>query len=350
MPVFMAQYFWLQSWVGETDMSKGLHTCNVWLWSVSMLLAAMISGCEQAPEETPELKDPLEPSAIIHATKPWRIAFMLKSREQENYFWKRVSNGIESAASEYGVEVEIHDHISESSTVSMQSGMMQWLTSTRPDGIILVPVDTQKLAPFVEQAVARGIPVLIYDTPLTSKQTVTQLLFDNEAGAYRLGQWLVQRLGGSGKVLILEGAQGSANAGQRSAGLLRAFAEATGIEVMERRSADWLRSEAERIVADWLDRYPEIDAIAAGNDQMALGAAQAVSMVGRSDIVITGFDGNHDAVEAIKAGRMHASVDQQPEKVAAQAVQLMVRHLETGESYPPLIHWPDAPLITDDSY
>lgn len=331
-------------------MSKRPHTHNVLLWHViGVLLVVMISGCGKAPEETPQLKNPLDPSATIRATKPWRIAFMLKSWEQENYFWKRVRNGIQKAADEYGVEVEIHAHLAESGTVSMQSRLMQWLASKRPDGIILVPVDTEKLVPFVEQVVARGIPVLIYDTPLTSDQTVTQLLFDNETGAYRLGQWLVKRLGGSGKVLILEGAQGSANASERNAGLLRAFGEAVGIEVMERKSANWMRSDAERIVADWLDRYPEIDAIAATSDQMALGAAQAISMANRSGIVITGFDGNQDAVEAIQAHRIHATVDQQPEKVAAQAVQLMVRHLETKESYPPSIKWPDTLLITDDS-
>jgi len=331
-------------------MNKRSRTHIVLLWSVlGVLLTAMVSGCENAPEETPQLKNPLDPSATIHATKHWRIALMLKSWEQNNHFWKRVRNGIEKAADDYGVEVEIHAHLTESGSVSMQSRLLQWLASKQPDGIILVPVDTEKLAPFVEQAVARGIPVLIYDTPLTSSKAVTQLLFDKEAGAYRLGLGLVNRLGGQGNVLILDGAQGSANASERSTGLLRAFDEAGGIKVMERRSANWMHSDAEQIVSDWLDRYPEIDAIAAANDPMALAAAQAISMTDRSGIVITGFDGNQDAVEAIQGHRIHATVDQQPEKVVAQAVQLMVRHLETGESYPASIKWPDTRLITIDS-
>ena len=111
-----------------------------------------------------------------------------------------------------------------------------------------------------------------------------------------------------------------------------------------------MRSEAEQIVSDWLDRYPEIDAICAASDQMAASAAQAISAAGRQGITVTGFDGNPDAIEAIRARRIHATVDQQPEKMVAQAIQLMVRHLETGESYPALVKWPDTPLITIDSH
>jgi ribose transport system substrate-binding protein len=163
-----------------------------------------------------------------------------------------------------------------------------------------------------------------------------------------MGEWVVEQLGGSGNVVILEGPLGQQNAEDRRNGFLEGL-ESGDIEVLDMQTAQWQRSEALRVTEDWLQRFPEIDAIIASNDEMGLGASEAVAASGREGIIITGFDANNDALIAIQEGRMHATIDQVPDKQARQAVQLMVQHLENGTTFPPRIPWQDITMVTQEN-
>jgi ribose transport system substrate-binding protein len=121
------------------------------------------------------------------------------------------------------------------------------------------------------------------------------------------------------------------------------------IDVLNIKSADWEIEPAHQITAGWLKEYTDINVILAANDNMALGAAQAVAEAKRKGILITGFDANDAALKAIKAGQMSATVDQAPDKQARLAIQLLVRHLETRETYPPIIFLPKTPLVMKEN-
>jgi ribose transport system substrate-binding protein len=119
--------------------------------------------------------------------------------------------------------------------------------------------------------------------------------------------------------------------------------------VLGLKSGGWQRDQARHISAAWLERYQHIDAILAADDEMALGAADAVEAAARQGIIITGFDANADALLAIRGGTLHATIDQQPELQARSAMQLMVRHLESGAAFPPVQLWDRIQLITAEN-
>jgi ABC-type uncharacterized transport system ATPase subunit len=109
------------------------------------------------------------------------------------------------------------------------------------------------------------------------------------------------------------------------------------------------RRQATRQMKNWLQRFPDANAVVAANDEMALGASEAITAAGQTGMIVTGFDANDEALVAISEGRMHATVDQVPDLQARQAVQLMVRHLEKGEVFSSSLLWQDIGLITQDN-
>jgi len=175
--------------------------------------------------------------------------------------------------------------------------------------------------------------------------------FDSFTAGTALGEWVADQLGGSGKVLILEGPPGHQNALERKDGFLNGLEIGGDFELLDSQTAQWHRSEALRITEDWLQRFPEVDAIIAANDEMALGASEAVQAAGREGIIITGFDANNDALQAIKDGKMHATIDQVPGKQARQAVQLMIQYLESDSTkeFPEAIPWQEITMATPDN-
>ncbi len=235
--------------------------------------------------------------------------------------------------------------------VEEQIRLVEDAISQNVDGIVIAATDTKGLAPVVEKAIEAGIPVIGHNTPTASDKPLTFVGFDNVTAGKTIGLWVAQKLGGKGKVLILEGPPGHQNAGERKQGFLEGLKEGGEFEILDSQTAQWHRSEALRITEDWLQRFPEINAIIAANDEMALGASEAVQAAGREGIVITGFDANNDALQAIKDGKMHASIDQVPQKQARQAVQLMVQYLESGKTktFPPTIPWQDITLVSADN-
>lgn len=314
--------------------------------------AAPPEPTKAAPTEAPAAPEPAATEAPalgvgeeMKATKPWKIGYVIKNTT--NPYYVRMTEGAEGAGRDFEVEVTVLAP-QKPDNVEEQIRIMEDLIQQKVDGIVIAPTDTNGLAPVVEQAVAAGIPVIAIGTPLNTDKIVTFTGFDNITAGRLMGEWVVEALGGSGKVLILEGPLGQKNAEDRRNGFLEGF-QAGQVELLDQQSAQWKRSEALRITEDWLQRFPEIDAIVASNDEMGLGASEAVLAAGRQDVIITGFDANNDARVAIKEGRMHATIDQVPDRQARQAVQLMIRHLEKGETFPPALPWQDITMITQQN-
>ncbi len=292
--------------------------------------------------------DPLSPVLEIHATRPWKIAFVTKAEEGGNSYPLRLVRGARQAGTDFGVTIAVMSPRLERYDVSLQVNLVDQLAQSDIDGLVLVPIDSNLLVEPVERVIASGKPVVILDTPLNSNAVLTQLSFDNQRAGRLAAQWVISRLKGRGKVLILSGQEDGQNAIERRNGFLDALADSE-IEVLDMQSANWLRVQAEQITQDWIGRFPRIDAILAANDTMALGAADALARAGREGILITGVDANPEALDAVRSGRMQVTIEQSPEAQARTAVQLLVRHLERGNTYPPRLVWRDIPLIDHDT-
>ncbi len=330
---------------------------------VFCLVVSLLAGCGT---ETPDTRRPSHSAVLAENTadteadsnalgvgqelsgsRPWRIMFLMKNFAWANPYWRRTQEGAETASQRFGVYLRVLG-VAEYAIETQIRNLDKLIGEGRADGIIIAPVDTNRLSPVVEKAVEAGIPVIVYDTPLSADGILTFVGSDNFSAGKLLGRWVVEQLGGRGNVLILEGLAGHQNSLDRRNGMIEGLRDGD-INVLGLSSGRWQRVEAQRVAAIWLSRFENIDAIMAADDVMALGVADAIQAAGRSNILVTGFDANADALLAIRQGRVHATIDQVPKRQARRAVQLMVRHLETGEPFPQMLLWSHLRLVTGEN-
>ena len=199
--------------------------------------------------------------------------------------------------------------------------------------IIVNPVDSAGIAPSVAAAKKAGITVISLDRTVIGESVASQIASDNVSGGKIAGSYLLKLVGENADIAELQGAQGSSGTIDRNKG----FHEAVDgkANVVASVTANFKREEGRIATENILRANPNIKGIFAHNDEMALGAVDAVSAAGK-DIVIVGFDAIDDALAAVKEGRMAATVAQMPAKMGKTAVQTAIK-LMNGEKVPPSI-------------
>ena len=299
------------------------------------------------PAPTFKVSVPLPPR--LPATQPWKIAYVLKT--QSDCYWQSVKQAAIAFGEDLAVDIRIiGSHRPQNAQFVEEQIILlaEQLKQGELDGLVLAPADSIRLVPIVEQAPLQGIPVIVMDTPLESNSILTFVGFDNLATGEAIGQWVVQKLGGAGNILILEGAGHHDNALERHKGFLAGL-KTGDMKVLSTRSANWDLVEAQEIVRKWLRQYPHIDAILAANDEMALGAIAAITESGRQDILVTGFDGSQKALAALQSSQLATTIDQIPEHQVRLAIELMIAHLESQQPLPPKILLKNMKLITPNN-
>jgi ABC-type sugar transport system, periplasmic component len=192
--------------------------------------------------------------------------------------------------------------------IGKQISQAEDLIAKRVGVVILNAQDAEGSAQVLYLCEEAGIPVVEVNTQtIDDNYTAYVGSHDVEAGEI-MGNHALKLLGGKGKVVILEGNMGQSPQLLRKQGLDNTILAAPGIELLAILTADWARDKAMAITEDWLGKYPQIDAILCENDDMAMGALQAVESSGRTGVVIIGVDAIPDALDAVAAGRMTASV------------------------------------------
>jgi ribose/xylose/arabinose/galactoside ABC-type transport system permease subunit/ABC-type sugar transport system substrate-binding protein len=202
--------------------------------------------------------------------------------------------------------------------VERQYQIIENLIQQRVDAILLAPSGSKELVPAIRKANDAGIPVLLIDTRIDEAaaqsmgaEVLTYIGSDNFEGGAVAGRYLAEALGGSGNVAIIEGISGHETADQRRLGFLDGIAAQPGVRVVASQTANWERALAYNVAENLLQAHPELDAVFAANDEMALGALEAIAAAGRLDrISVIGFDAIPDALENIRSGRMLGSVAQ----------------------------------------
>mgnify|MGYP000994080719 CR=1 FL=1 len=199
--------------------------------------------------------------------------------------------------------------------------------------IIVNPVDSAGIAPSVAAAKKAGITVISLDRTVIGESVASQIASDNVSGGKIAGSYLLKLVGENADIAELQGAQGSSGTIDRNKG----FHEAVDgkANVVASVTANFKREEGRIATENILRANPNIKGIFAHNDEMALGAVDAVSAAGK-DIVIVGFDAIDDALAAVKEGRIAATVAQMPAKMGKTAVQTAIK-LMNGEKVPPSI-------------
>ena len=242
-----------------------------------------------------------------------------------NPFFVSLSEGAKAEAEKQGVKLVVVDA---GDDAAKQTNDIEDLISRNVSVLIVNPVDSDAVAPAVQNAVSKGIKVISVDRVVNGVEVDCQIASDNVAGAKMATEYLVELIGEGAKAAELEGVPGASATIDRGAG----FHEAadTALEVVASQTANFNRAEGMNVMENILQSSPEVKGVFAHNDEMALGAVEAVAASGK-DIKIIGFDATEDAVTAVKAGKMAATVAQKPELMGETAVQTAIK-LINGET------------------
>ena len=203
-------------------------------------------------------------------------------------------------------------------TIAMDSGSntetelnnVEDLISKGVDAVIMVPMDSDASSNAVKLLNDAGIPVITVDRSTNEGEVVTSLATNNYAGGQKAGEFTVEKLGGKGKVAILRGTLGTDLETERYSGFTDAVKD-TDIEIVAEQSADFDRTTAFSTIENILQANPDINLVYAENDEMCLGVAKALEAANRTDVMVVGFDGAQETLEAIKDGKVTGTVFQQ---------------------------------------
>lgn len=262
-----------------------------------------------------------------------------------NPFFVTLRDGAQAAATAANLELIVTDA---HDSVSKQVADLEDLIQRRVDVLIINPTDADAVVPAVMLANQAGIPVIAVDRGVAGGVLAYFIASDNVAGGRMAAEFICGKLGGSGPVVELEGIPGTSAARERGQGFNEYLAEnCPGLTVVARATANFSRAEGLTVMEDILLAQPEIAAVFAHNDEMALGALVAIRASGR-DILVVGFDATDDAVAAVNACEMAATVAQQPAELGRMAVEAAAEILRTGAPAETVMVAVPLQLVTGD--
>ena len=276
--------------------------------------------------------------------KHYRFAYVSKTLINE--FWQGVKVGADAAAAKYGVTVDTQAAKDESS-LTEQLNIAQTMLSGSYDALLISPESDSNLGPAIEQAHAKGMPVIDIDDARAPGVT-TYIGTDQVQIGTKAAQYIASRLPQGGEVAQIEGQSGSPNARARIKGFNEGIAANGKLKLVASQPGNWDRLTALDAAANIMRGHPDLKAFYANNDTMALGVVEAVRNAGKlGKIVVIGTDGIGAAKTAIADGSLDATVAEFAGQEGQLGVEMAIRALE-GQKLPPWILSQQA-VITKDN-
>ncbi|HEY8348092.1 MAG TPA: ribose ABC transporter substrate-binding protein RbsB [Symbiobacteriaceae bacterium] len=236
-----------------------------------------------------------------------------------NPFFVDLRDGAQEAADKAGVTLVVLDAQDDPGT---QVSQIEDLISQKVSAIIINPTDSDAVVPAVEAANKANIPVITVDRAANGGEVVAHIASDNVAGGKMAGEFLLELIGGNGNIVELEGIAGTSAARDRGEGFHQAVDGKEGVTVVAKQPADFDRAKGLEVMENILQSNPDIVGVFAHNDEMALGALEAIEAAGKLDqIKVVGFDATDDAVKAVQEGRMAGTIAQKPKEMGRLAVE-----------------------------
>ena len=276
------------------------------------------------------------------------ISFIVK--DMTNPYYARMGDGAHRAAEELGVNLTWVS-AQFNGDIEGQIAVVENEIIKSPDAIVLVPMNATALIPKILEANNAGIPVITADTRAEEglAQIETFVGLDEKQSFMGMAEYVVEQLGGTGSVAILEGFRGSSTAELRLEGMTEVFGAAEGIEVVASIAADWDQEKGLKASEDILQAHPDVDAIIGSNDLMALGAVQAVKSAGKlGEVLIVGDDAIPSALAALRSGELDATIDGNTDMVGYQAVVAAYNRAVKGAELEEWIVVPSTIMLKDD--
>ena len=247
---------------------------------------------------------------------------------QTNPFFVQLVEGAKEKAKAIGLDLQVQDASNDS---ARQANQLQNAISQSVPCVILNPTDSDAVSASVTALNNAKIPVIAVDRSVSNGTIASFISSDNVAGGAQAAQALAEALGGSGQVIILQGTPGTSAAREREKGFTQEISKYTGISVVASQPANFDRAQALDVTTNLLQANPQVTGIFAANDEMALGAIEALGARAGEKVKVVGFDGTVAGLKAVKAGTMYATIAQQPKKLGKTAVEQAAKVL-AGES------------------
>lgn len=265
-----------------------------------------------------------------YAQEKPKVALVMKSLANE--FFRTMEDGAKAHnkadAARYTL---VSSGIKNETDTAAQIRMVEQMIAQKADAIIIAPADSKALIPVLKTAIDKGILVVNIDNQLDAavlKEKGIRIPFagpDNQAGARLVGDYLAKGLKAGDKVGIIEGVSTTFNAQQRTLGFQNAM-KAVGVNVVGVQSGNWEIDKGNTVAAGMLRENPDIKALLAGNDNMALGAVAAVKAAGKAGkVMVVGYDNIGAIKSMLKDGRMLATADQFGAKQAVFGIEIALK-------------------------
>lgn len=277
--------------------------------------------------------------------KDKKIVIGLSMNTLNNPFFVDVKNGAEKAAKDNNIELVVADAQNQP---SKQQKDIEDLLQKKPDLLIIDPADSDAVVAGIESANEKKIPVITIDRASKGGDVVSHIGFDAIHSGNIAGDYLAKALNGKGKIVEIMGIMGTNVAQDRSKGFNEAMAKNPNMKVVAKQTANFDRAEAMKVMENILQANKEIDGVYAANDEMALGALEAIEAAGRLEkITLIGCDAIDPAIAAIKAGKQEATIAEPPFFLGKNAVLAGIKVIK-GEKVEKKVIL-DSTLVTKDN-
>ncbi|AZC30053.1 sugar ABC transporter substrate-binding protein [Pseudomonas chlororaphis] len=272
-------------------------------------------------------------SAFAETPEKPKVALVMKSLANE--FFLTMEDGAKAYQKDHAADFDlVSNGIKDETDTANQIRIVEQMIVSKVNALVIAPADSKAMVPVIKKAVDAGITVINIDNqldPAVLKSKNISVPFvgpDNRKGARLVGEYLAKDLKAGDEVGIIEGVSTTTNAQQRTAGFKDAM-EAAQIKVVSLQSGDWEIDAGNRVAAAMLSEYPNLKALLAGNDSMAVGAVSAVRAAGKTGKVkVVGYDNINAIKPMLKDGRVLATADQFAAKQAVFGIETALKILK----------------------
>lgn len=245
-----------------------------------------------------------------------------------NPFFVDLRDGAQAEAAALGLELSVVDAQNDSAT---QANQLATAGTNGSAGVIINAVDTETAEAGLAPVVSAELPIVAVDRAVGDTKIASFVASDNVAGGEQAAKALAESLGGKGKIIVLEGVPGASATNERGEGFDKGLAGYADIDVVSSQTANFDRAEALDVVTNLVQSNPDAVGVLAMNDEMALGAIQALGDKAGKDVKVVGFDGTDDGFKAVEAGTMVATIAQNPAELGKQSVQILAKAMKGEE-------------------
>jgi inositol transport system substrate-binding protein len=253
----------------------------------------------------------------------------------------------EYAATQPGVELIMVDSKED---VATQLGQVENFVAQKVDVIVLIAANTDAADPMTKAAQDADIPlVYVNRIPSNLPEGISYVGSDSIEAGIMQAEWLAEKLGGKGNVVIMNGNLAQEAAQKRTEGEKQVFAKYPDIHIIKEDTANWSRADGLALMENWLATGDQIDAVASNNDEMAIGALQAIEAAGKlGEILVGGVDASPDALQEMDKGRLNVTVFQNAKGQGEGGIKVAIA-VARGETVDQ-ITWIPFVLVTPENY